>query len=153
VIETFQAFLSPLEPHSQLAPPGTLSINYDAILPSSRRSVARSVTSCRKAMSSVRQDLEAWGGRSRSQSDNDPGTGVAGEQRRIGLAGEMSRKVQLGAITPTKQSMESSVGREVSSLVVCKECSSTVLMALGTAVVLRFTCDPPLFDVAYSGGS
>jgi hypothetical protein len=141
-MEMFRALLSPLKPHSPTLPRGTLEINYDAILPSSRRAHARSLPECRKAMATIRADLQAWGDRTRdarttvvksergSGSDspskpderveddggiNGVGPGVAGEVGIDGFAGELRREVNLVAITPTRQEVKSSVGREVSS--------------------------------------
>lgn len=105
----FSALLLPLQPRSPSLPQGTLlEINYDAILPSSRRPLARSISACRKAMQDIKDDLEAWRERSTSTID-----GVAGEVGKGGLVGEMRREVLLIAITPTEQEMKSSIGREV----------------------------------------
>lgn len=94
-------------------------------------------------MRSIREGLEKWeqaatgaigvgddgsgpslsvrsGGRSSElqEADVEPGRGVAGESRpsrsQAGLAWEMDRPVRLIAVTPTKQVLQSSVGREVS---------------------------------------
>lgn len=111
VIETFQAFLLPLKSPSSASK--SLTINYDAILPESRKPLARSVSACQEAMSTIREDLIAWGDRHRDSPDV-PGGGVAGETGRNGLAGQMRRQVDMIAMTPTKQDMRSSVGREVS---------------------------------------
>jgi hypothetical protein len=101
VIETFGAFLLPLQPHAETLPSGPVEINYDAILPSTRRRVARSLSVCRKELASVRRDLHTWGERCRAHD------------REKGLAEELSRTVVLVAITPTRQEMASSLGREV----------------------------------------
>jgi hypothetical protein len=84
-------------------------VNYDAILPSSRRPLARSITSCRKAMQGIRDDLQAW----KTRGGGGVGEGVAGEVGLGGLIGDMQREVLLIAVTPTEQEMKSSVGREV----------------------------------------
>ncbi|OXM78497.1 hypothetical protein C364_03932 [Cryptococcus neoformans Bt63] len=137
VIETFRAFLSPLYPVPTTAPL-IPEINYDAILPSSRRPIARSLDSCRSAMRQISKDLSAWGqlcrergcGRKRGNEADakineterrreksepvDVGMeahNASGE--RDGLADEMERIVKVAAITPTKQEMGSTVGREL----------------------------------------
>lgn len=135
VIEMFQAFLLPLlamnnatsSPSSLLRNPALIpiEINYDAPLPSSRRSIARSLPACRGAAREVRDGLIAWekavcssSQPAHSEEGNGlVGRGVAGETRRGGLAGEMGRTVRLVAVTPTVQVMESSVGREVSIVI------------------------------------
>lgn len=120
VIETFQAFVRPLADRPGASRPGerdrVLEINYDAIRPSSERGpLARSVPVCRKAMGAVRADLARWGERCRAnQPTAELGEGVAGEAGTHGLAGEFGRRVHLVAVTPTRQEMSSSVGREVS---------------------------------------
>lgn len=138
----FRAFLLPLQPYSSTPPRGPLTINYDAILPSSRRPLARSLPACRKAMVSIRADLQAWGDRARAGRTSLPasyghdddskglsrpirtmvedggvngvGSGLPGEVGLDGLAGELRREVTLVAVTPTRQEVKSSVGREVS---------------------------------------
>ena len=102
MIETFRAFVLPLHPQADALPPGPVEINYDAILPSTRRKVAKSLGACRKELASAREDLHTWGERCRTH-DNAKG-----------LAEELSRNVVLVAITPTRQEMASSLGREVS---------------------------------------
>ena len=79
-------------------------MDYDKTA-SDRKSMAKSVRSCRKAIQELKGELVAWGERCK-----DPEEGGAGER----LAEEMGREVLLVAITPTKQRMASSVGREVS---------------------------------------
>lgn len=73
---------------------------------SGRKSIAKSIDSCRKALEEVKGDLIAWGRRCKSGHDSEQG------ER---LAEEMGREVLLVAITPTQQRMASSVGREVSA--------------------------------------
>ena len=102
VIETFRAFVLPLQPRADALPPGPIEINYDAILPSTRRRVAKSLGACRKVLASVREDLHTWGERCRAHVSA------------TGLAEELSRNALLVAITPTRQEMASSLGREVS---------------------------------------
>jgi hypothetical protein len=111
VMEMFRALLVPLQPNSPSIPSGVLQVNYDAILPSSRRPLARSISSCRKAMQGIRDDLQAW--KIRSSEGGGVGEGVAGEVGLGGLIGDMQREVLLIAVTPTEQEMKSSVGREV----------------------------------------
>lgn len=127
VIETFRAFLLPLYP-VPTTPPHIPEINYDAIVPSSRRPIARSLDVCRAAMRQVAKDLSAWGescrerGRARKaatnaheekrQSEKSKSMHNAGGER-DGLVDEMERIVRVAAITPTKQEMGSTVGREV----------------------------------------
>ncbi|KJE04739.1 hypothetical protein I311_01545 [Cryptococcus gattii NT-10] len=127
VIETFRAFLLPLYP-VPATPPHIPEINYDAIVPSSRRPIARSLDACRAAMRQVGKDLSAWGescrerGRARRAATDAHEEKRQGEQRksmhnaggeRDGLADEMERIVRVAAITPTKQEMGSTVGREL----------------------------------------
>jgi hypothetical protein len=113
VIETFRALLLPLD---SLPPPHmVLDVNYDAILLRSRRALARSVPACREAMSSIRDDLVQLGEQDHAATGSVPGPGLAGKAGPEGLPGTMRRDVALVAITPTKQEMRSSVGREVSS--------------------------------------
>jgi hypothetical protein len=114
VMEMFRALLLPLQPKSSSIPSGILEVNYDAILPASRRPIARSVSSCTKAMQGIRDDLEAWLQRgTANERTGGVGEGVAGEVGAGGLTGEMQREVLLIAVTPTEQEMKSSVGREV----------------------------------------
>ncbi|ORX39023.1 hypothetical protein BD324DRAFT_618270 [Kockovaella imperatae] len=131
VIETYRAFLAPLHPRSTTLPLGKLVINYDAFLPSTRRPLARSLPACRDAMSSVRDDLVAWGNRCREGSTRSTGSssnssrrstrsgseksreGVDSTPSTSGLAKEMSIPVELIAITPTKEVLSSSIGREL----------------------------------------
>lgn len=124
-MEMFRALLLPLQPNSPSIPSGILEVNYDAILPASRRPLARSITSCRKAMQSIRDDLQAWKIRGNKTSGGGVGEGVAGEVGVGGLIGDMQREVLLIAVTPTEQEMKSSVGREVclsfSSVVICAD--------------------------------
>lgn len=107
-MEMFRALLLPLQPNESTLPLGPLEVNYDAILPSSRRPLARSLPACRKAMAGIKDDLQAW--RTRSEGTTD---GVAGDVGVGGLVGEMRRDITLVAVTPTEQEMKSSVGREV----------------------------------------
>jgi hypothetical protein len=108
-MEMFRALLLPIQPNSPSIPSGTLEVNYDAILPATRRPLARSISSCTKAMQSIKDDLQAWQSRGRG----GVGDGVAGEIGVGGLIGDMQREVLLIAVTPTEQEMKSSVGREV----------------------------------------
>lgn len=107
-MEMFNALLLPVQPQAPSIPLGPLEINYDAILPASRRPLARSLPACRKAMGNIKDDLQAWRDRSDRTLDR-----VAGEVGRNGLEGEMRREVLLVAVTPTQQEMRSSIGREV----------------------------------------
>ena len=114
VIETFQAFLLPLVAR----PPAVghaVVMNYDAILPASRKPLARNVGACRRALAKIRDDLRTWGERAGDSvaAEKTGAAGVSGEVGTKGLAGEMRREVKLVAITPTRQEMRSSVGREV----------------------------------------
>ena len=113
MIETFHAFLLPLL-YSSTPDHGNLEMNYDATLSSSRRPLARSVQACRQAMLTIRDDLVRWGNRVGSTGSN-ASQGGAGSAGREGLASEMRRVVDMVALTPTKQEMQSSVGREVST--------------------------------------
>lgn len=127
VMEMFRALLLPLQPTQPSFPPGLLEVNYDAILPATRRPLARSLPACRKAMNQIKDDLESW--RRRSDRETGVSDGVAGETGRAGLVGEMRREVKLVAVTPTKQEMKSSVGREVRSPIshlpcICIDCNA-----------------------------
>ncbi|RSH95357.1 hypothetical protein EHS25_000444 [Saitozyma podzolica] len=110
VIETYHAFLLPLQPSSPTPPPGPLEINYDAILPSTRHPIARSLPVCTEAMTTIRDDLRKWGERAGTagETGSGTGTGMGG-----GLAEELRREVRLVAITPTRQEMKSTIGREL----------------------------------------
>ncbi|WVR09149.1 hypothetical protein IAU60_006211 [Kwoniella sp. DSM 27419] len=130
VIESYRAFLDPLlaattatGSATSLQSQGddqTLIINYDDIQPTNRRPIARSVKACRRALQQVRDDLETWGHRARSDpsgaGSGGEGLGVAGEVgvKRDHLAAMMDRRVRVLAITPTRQEMGSTIGREVS---------------------------------------
>ncbi|RXK35105.1 hypothetical protein M231_07622 [Tremella mesenterica] len=140
VIETFQAFLLPLihpvSNSTSASPSGTKSvrrmadyrqeshaqsseINYDTTLPSSRKTLARSADACQAALRAVRDDLEAWGrssdnlGQVGDSEHGIPGVGVAGETNVSGLAAQMQREVRLIALTPTRQEIKSTFGREL----------------------------------------
>ncbi|OCF31390.1 hypothetical protein I316_06995 [Kwoniella heveanensis BCC8398] len=130
VIETFRAFLLPLYPPKGSSSAEVLEINYDSIHPTARRPIARSVSSCLHALEEVRDELIHWGEACRSptsssisQSGNgkdvlrgeEVAGGVAGEVgvNRNGLAQAMEREVKVVAITPTRQQMGSTVGREL----------------------------------------
>ncbi|GFZ47489.1 hypothetical protein JCM24511_05233 [Saitozyma sp. JCM 24511] len=112
VIETYHAFLLPLQPSSPTSPPGPLEINYDAILPSTRHPIARSLPVCTEAMTTIRDDLRKWGERAGNAGETGTGTGT-GTGTNGGLAGELKREVGLVAITPTRQEMKSTIGREL----------------------------------------
>ncbi len=116
MIETYRAFLLPLLEEDRTDP---LEINYDAILPS-RGPLAKSRSACLDAMQKIRSDLVQWGDRARSSGGNTNGdrgggvgSGVAGEVKAGGLVEEMKRGILLVAITPSRQEMWSTVGREV----------------------------------------
>lgn len=145
VIETFRAFLKPLVGEDAAKwTSGPIEIDYDALLPSSRHNIARSVRACTEAMQSVRDGLADWGKRaraSRNAAGTGAGPGVAGETR-AGLAGEFDREVRLRAVTPTRQMMKSSVGREVSRAP--REAVGSRLML--AALVLLPACDSSLLD-------
>ncbi|ODN74748.1 hypothetical protein, variant [Cryptococcus amylolentus CBS 6039] len=126
VIESFRAFLLNLydnpRPLSEVP-----EINYDNILPTTRRPIARSLPACRQAMRQISKDLTAWseicrrrgsvmggsGGSGGGVEGNPAGLGGQKAERRNGLVDEMDRVVHVVAITPTKQEMGSTVGREV----------------------------------------
>ncbi|TYJ55171.1 hypothetical protein B9479_004105 [Cryptococcus floricola] len=120
VIESFRAFLLNLydnpRPLSEVP-----EINYDNILPTTRRPIARSLPACRQAMRQISDDLAAWSEICRRRGSAVGGSGVEGNpaglggqeaERRDGLVDEMDRMVHVVAITPTKQEMGSTVGRE-----------------------------------------
>ncbi|WVW79246.1 hypothetical protein I302_101212 [Kwoniella bestiolae CBS 10118] len=123
VIESFRAFLLPFIPPPSSSSldqnKGTPEINYDSIHPTSRRPIARSIVSCSHALEEIRDDLIAFGDIARNFTSNSDGVGqgVAGEsgvkQQRKGLAEMMEMKVNVVAITPTRQVMGSTVGREL----------------------------------------
>lgn len=81
-------------------------------------------------MKETKKDLRAWGDR-------------CGAKEVEGLTEEMRREVVLVAVTPTKQEVASSVGREVRN-------RSETLRGLGlwVVVVLLFTCDTSFLHVA-----
>jgi hypothetical protein len=62
-------------------------------------------------MTTIRDDLRKWGERAGTagETGSGTGTGMGG-----GLAEELRREVRLVAITPTRQEMKSTIGREVS---------------------------------------
>lgn len=130
MIETFRAFLQPLiGPEASNPTLGPVDIDYDALLPSSRHNIARSVKACTDAMRSVRDGLSGWGDKARGDrraAGTGAGPGVAGEMKG-GLAGEFEREVRLRAVTPTRQVMKSSVGREASHLCRLLKCAHNVL--------------------------
>ena len=99
----------PLKPRSASLGAGALEMDYDTTS-SDRKSVAKSVASCRKAIENIKGDMEAWGKRCESAEVDGEREATKGRAR---LADEMGREVLLVAITPTKQRMASSVGREV----------------------------------------
>ena len=72
-------------------------------------------------MYSVRDDLVRWNDRYRDmeESYDTTGTGFAREGGRRGLVADMRRDVEMIALTPSKQEMRSSVGREVRSYLEC----------------------------------
>lgn len=116
MIETYRAFLLPL----LSSQPGQITINYDAILPSTRKPLAKTIKSCLKAMEDIKKDLTSWGEKVRlstsrhMEGEIGVGQGVSGDLSRESMKGIMEKEVLLVAITPTKQEMRSSVGREVS---------------------------------------
>ena len=114
-METFQAFLHPFNSPTASTAPAPLHIDYDADLPRDRKPLARSISQCRRAMAAIREDLVRWGEQDRPSPGSAAGEGVAGEIGITGLAGEMRRGVEMVALTPTKQRMRSTVGREVRS--------------------------------------
>lgn len=104
VAETFDALLSPLgyeayseedQEHGFLALPQTMVIDYDALLPKQRQKVARKLDVCRAAMGRVRVGLGAL-----AEVED--------------LAEVLRREVIVVAVTPTRQEMASTLGREVS---------------------------------------
>ncbi|WVQ75393.1 hypothetical protein IAR50_005013 [Cryptococcus sp. DSM 104548] len=121
VIESFRAFLLNLydspKPLSEIP-----EINYDNILPITRRPIARSLPACRQAMRQVSKDLSSWSEICRRRGSSSEGGGGEGNpaglggqegEKRDGLVDEMDRMVHVVAITPTKQEMGSTVGREL----------------------------------------
>lgn len=93
VAETYGAFLSAVDlgaSHQHSLP----QIDYNAQLPSSRDDVACVIESCQGAMRKVRDGLVALG-------DTD-------------LDAVLQLPVEVIAITPTRQAMTSTIGREVS---------------------------------------
>jgi hypothetical protein len=135
VMEMFRALLVPLQPNSPSIPSGVLQVNYDAILPSSRRPLARSISSCRKAMQGIRDDLQAW----KTRGGGGVGEGVAGEVGLGGLIGDMQREVLLIAVTPTEQEMKSSVGREVRLPAQCSDRSDVQLWFCALHAIHHFS--------------
>ncbi|WVF65665.1 hypothetical protein IAT40_000396 [Kwoniella sp. CBS 6097] len=133
VIETFRAFLLPLYPPQTPSQTGALEINYDSIHPTARKPIARSVSSCLHALEEVRDHLIHWGEACRSPTSSsskastrssggadvlqgrEVAGGLAGEigVNRNGLAQAMEKQVKVIAITPTRQQMGSTVGREL----------------------------------------
>jgi hypothetical protein len=91
VAETYDALLSPLksDPYD-----GPVQIDYNAPLPRSRQDVALNLDLCRDAMFKVRDALAALG-----------------EAKDLGDI--LQQPVQVIAITPTRQEMNSTFGREV----------------------------------------
>lgn len=91
VSETYEAFNQSLRSD----PYDALHINYDAIMPPSRKSIARSVEACREAMTKVREGLVAL-------HDCED------------LEAELEREVEVVALSPQRQELKSTLGREVS---------------------------------------
>nr|ODN88623.1 hypothetical protein L203_02633 [Cryptococcus depauperatus CBS 7841] len=121
IIESFHAFLFPLY-LNPVQPPYVPEINYDNNKYQSRRLVARELKTCRKAMREISRDLQAWGNSCRRQGivschEKDMNPAALGKEDSgdvcDGLSNEMRRKVNVVAITPTKQIAGSTVGREL----------------------------------------
>lgn len=112
VEEAWSAFLSPLGPTQPLV------INYDAVLPDSRKEVARAVDAGRSAFISVREGLCSLA------DSND-------------LSGELEREVTVLSLSPVEQEFRSTLGREVSHVVRRKLTRSS-----GSALCIRFTTTP-----------
>lgn len=91
VAETYDAFLSTLKGDPYGGPP---AIDYDAILPDTRKTTAGSLEACTTAMQRVRDGLVALG----EVEDLD---------------GKFELTVDVVAITPARQEMKSTLGREV----------------------------------------
>lgn len=95
VEEAWSAFLSPLL--SERSRPEPLVIDYDAILPDSRKEVARSIDACRSAFINVREGLC-------NLADSHD------------LCGELEREVIVVSLSPVEQGFRSTLGREVSGV-------------------------------------
>lgn len=93
VEEAWAAFLSPFSMEKSQP----LVINYDAVLPDSRKEVARDVDACRNALNSVREGLCSLA----DASD---------------LSGELERDVIVSSLSPVEQEFRSTLGREVSHI-------------------------------------
>ena len=65
-------------------------------------------------MSTIHNDLVRLGERDQASPPSSSRDGVSREEDVTGLAGQMKRDVIMVALTPTKQEMRSTVGREVS---------------------------------------
>ncbi|EJT46849.1 hypothetical protein A1Q2_01781 [Trichosporon asahii var. asahii CBS 8904] len=89
VEEAWAAFLSPFSMEKSQP----LVINYDAVLPDSRKEVARDVDACRNALNSVREGLCSLA----DASD---------------LSGELERDVIVSSLSPVEQEFRSTLGRE-----------------------------------------
>ncbi|KAL1406044.1 hypothetical protein Q8F55_007727 [Vanrija albida] len=92
VTEMFDAFLLPLSTTTTAG--GPLVIDYDAELPRSRHLTARSVSHARQAMEGVRTGLAALGN--------------VGD-----LASLLGGEVEVVALTPSRQELNSTLGREL----------------------------------------
>ena len=92
----YQALLLPLlasHPSTPTQWSEPLEVNYDAILPSTRRHVARSRSACAAAMKQVRADLARWGERCTGQQATGIGGSAGSRERRDGgTAGEKAKQ-------------------------------------------------------------
>jgi hypothetical protein len=81
----YQALLLPLLSHhpsttAEWSEP--IEVNYDAILPSTRRNVARSRSTCTQSMKQLRADLAKWGERCTGQQATGIGGSAVSEHKR-----------------------------------------------------------------------
>lgn len=112
--EAWSAFLSPFSSNDSQP----MVINYDAVLPDSRRQVARTVDACRNALNNVRDGL----------------CSLADSQD---LAGQLEREVVVVSLSPVEQEFRSSIGREVSHSSAARLTSS-----FGSVLCIRFIITP-----------
>ncbi|WWC73183.1 uncharacterized protein I206_107149 [Kwoniella pini CBS 10737] len=128
VIESFNSFLLPLKTSTFSSTTTTTTkeekenfeINYDNINQKSRYLISRSIKNCILSLEEIKNDLINWGEISRNSSNNNSnnvinGEGIAGEIgiKRSNLGNIMEKKINVIAITPTKQVMGSTIGREL----------------------------------------
>lgn len=116
-MEMYQAFLLPLlaspNPTSPAQWSEVLEINYDAILPSTRRNVARSRSECTSAMRQVRADLAHWGeGCTGQQATGIGGSARSAAERNDRTAGEKADDRGGIEVVKLNNAAGGSVGRE-----------------------------------------